>query len=82
MAKLIKNTQIIDDNWTVLTAEQCDGDLPETPILVPVSVWKDKKDSLKNRENLGIWFEGSDEPETIADDLNSFDVIAINVRLN
>ena len=52
--QIIKERRLQDDAWKVVTL--VDGEapfdvcLPVGPLLVPVSVWKAKKDCLINRE--------------------------------
>ena len=85
MAKLIKNRQILDDDWQVLQlgdAEQPGSvSIPVGKVLIPVAVWKARHDELLQRKHhgndLGIWLAPTDEPATIAGDIHHFAVIAV-----
>jgi uncharacterized protein (DUF934 family) len=82
MATLIKLRQTIEDNWQLLEPA-ADGALPAVPprgdVIVPLVIWQHRRRSLLARDGgLGIWLDGDDGPELIADDLEHFDVVAIN----
>jgi uncharacterized protein (DUF934 family) len=78
MRQLIKDNQIISDTWTILTKEECAETIPAGNVLVPVKVWLANHEALVNRQDIGIWFEGDDEPEKIGAELTRFPVIAVN----
>ncbi|UZE97888.1 DUF934 domain-containing protein [Alkalimarinus alittae] len=77
MPKLIKDNQIIDDNWIVVDAD-FEGALPEQPAIVPLSYWNQNKASLSARSDIGVWLDSHEEPSHIASDLDSIPVVAIN----
>lgn len=77
MPKLIKDNQIIEDNWLIVDAD-FDGNLPEQEVIVPLSYWTENKESLASRANVGVWLDSSEEPGVLAPDLASLPVIAIN----
>ena len=77
MAKLIKNRDIVEDSWKVLTLAANDTPdtvkLPVGPIMVPLSVWQARKAELIRREwehhdPLGVWLGPEDDPADIASD--------------
>lgn len=74
--KLIKNGQLVDDQWQLLDAEI--ESLPAGPVIVPLAYWQEHQQALAGREQLGIWLDSDQSPELIADQLNNFDLIAIN----
>ena len=81
MPKLIKNRQIVDDSWLTLTVEE--DQQPEVPaegaVIVPVSLWLAKRDTLLARTApLGLLVDGDTEPEDFVADLARFQVIAIH----
>ena len=90
MAKLIKNRDIVEDNWKVLTLAA--NETPETvrlpagPVLVPLGVWQARKLDLIQREwehgdALGVWLDPKDNPADIAADLDDFSVVAVSFPL-
>lgn len=83
MTEIIKNGQVVDDAWqTLKLAEGEAADtvaLPETPTLVPLALWRVRRDELLARKiPFGLWLDSHDEPEEIADDLAHFALVAVN----
>jgi uncharacterized protein (DUF934 family) len=78
MRQLIKNNQIINDSWATLSKEECADGVPTGNVLVPVKVWLTNRETLSVRNDIGLWFEGDDEPESIGAELTCFPVIAVN----
>ncbi len=87
---LIKNRDIIEDRWKVLNLAANDTPasvkLPVGPLLVPLSVWRERKAELIRREweqhdLLGIWLAPADDPAEIAADLDDFSVVAVHFPL-
>jgi uncharacterized protein (DUF934 family) len=87
MAKIIKNREIVEDNWTVVTLAA--NETPETvklpagPALVPLSVWQARKEDLIRREwdqgtPYGVWLGPADDAAAIAADLDDFAVLAVD----
>ena len=86
MFKLIKNGQIVTDEWKTLTLAE--GDTPQSvklpvgPVLVPLSVWRSRRAELIRREYehgwpLGVWLAAEENPEGIGRDIDDFTVIAV-----
>lgn len=86
MSKLIKNGQVISDEWKILRLS--DGDTPQDikmpvgPVIVPLSVWKARRHELIHREYehgwaLGIWLSADENPQAIENDIDDFSVVAI-----
>lgn len=90
MAKLIKNRDIVEDRWKMLTLAANDTPesvkLPVGPLLVPLSVWRVRRSELVRREwehgdLLGIWLDSQDNPAEIAADLDDFSVVGVHFPL-
>ena len=86
MSKLIKNGNIINDEWKTLSLAKGDTPqnvkLPVGPVLVPLSVWKARRAELIHREYehgwpLGVWLSAEENAESIAQDIEDFTVIAL-----
>ena len=86
MFKLIKNGQVVTDQWKTLTLAE--GDTPQSvklpvgPVLVPLSVWRARRAELIHREYehgwpLGVWLAAEEGPEAIGRDIDDFTVIAV-----
>ncbi|EKM96806.1 DUF934 domain-containing protein [Pseudomonas stutzeri] len=80
MQRIIKNEQIIDETWHLLPKEETlDGLSNCDDVIVPLHLWIDHAHALKARDGgLGIWLDSNEQVEEIADDLEHFQVIALN----
>ncbi len=80
MQRIIKDGQVIDETWHLLPKDvtleglsNCDD------LIVPLQLWLDHAHALKVRDGgLGVWLEASEAIEDIADDLEHFQVVALN----
>jgi uncharacterized protein (DUF934 family) len=53
--------------------------LPAGPLVVPLTLWREKRDELAaRREPLGIWLKPDDDPADIAADLAHFALVAVH----
>lgn len=73
---LIKDGQPVDDAWVHVGD---DGEVPaEAPAIVTLARWQRENESLRKRNApLGIRLTDEQEPALIADDLDRFDVVAL-----
>ena len=81
MPKIIKNREVVEDQWT--TIDNPEQDLATTDdsanIIVELAYWLENKVSLIARKGkVGVLLLGSDEPELFHQELDSIDLIAIN----
>lgn len=82
MPKLIKEGRIVPNDWHLVAAdmgiEEVLG-LAAEQLIVPVNLWQEHKDQLQNcAASIGIWFDSSQGPDMLADDVNNFPVIGLN----
>ncbi len=79
MRAIIKNNQVIDDQWTLLSAETPLDEALQTPsAIIPFSLWQQHKSALQDVKPLGVWLEAHEIIEDLAGDLAHFDIIALN----
>ncbi|AGA86622.1 hypothetical protein PSCT_03767 [Pseudomonas sp. SCT] len=80
MQRIIKNDQLVDETWHLLPKEQTLDDLCNSDdLIVPLHLWLDHAHALKARDGgLGVWLDAHEQVEEIADDLQHFQVIALN----
>ena len=79
MRKIIKNTAIIEDQWTLLDADvELNVALNTQQAIVPLALWQGHKEQLKAINPIGVWLEAEQEIESLLDDLELFTVIALN----
>ena len=76
--RVIKDNQIVDDQWQRLESVEPDQPLPSGDIIVPYAYWLENRDALSSREGkLGVCINGDDATEDVANDLSHFDLIAL-----
>ncbi len=79
MPAIIKNNQVIADQWTLLSAEaELDEALRTPQAIIPLILWQQHKEQLQHSEQLGVWLEADQAIEDLIDDLSHFAVIALN----
>jgi uncharacterized protein (DUF934 family) len=88
MPRIIRNSHIEDDQWTLLPAAEGASDasaataetpLPAGPLLVPLPLWLLRRDELAARaEPVGVWLDAGDDPAAIAADLGHLGLVAVN----
>lgn len=80
MQRIIKNEQVVDETWQLLSKEITFDELSNCgDIIVPLALWRDHSTALKARDGgLGVWLDADEAVEEIADDLVSFQVVALN----
>ncbi len=87
MPKIIKHQQIAHDEWKVLQLAEHESPhsvrLPIGPLLVPLAVWRARREELFHRnwehhEPLGVWLAPNEGPETIAEDIDDLSLIAVH----
>jgi len=81
MPQLLKDGQVIDNPWQIIEAnDEADQEaLPSGDILVPLSMWLNNQSVLENHSGaVGLWINGGEEIEGIAQSIVTAPVIAIN----
>ncbi|MDY0249691.1 MAG: DUF934 domain-containing protein [Pseudomonas sp.] len=79
MQAIIKNNQVVADQWTLLSAAaQLDEALNTQQAIIPFSLWQQHKNQLQNVQPLGVWLESNQVIEELIEDLAHFAVIALN----
>jgi len=82
MPNIIKDRQIVADNWNVLRLEE--GQAPESAavpagkVLVPLAVWLAQRASLSSRADVGVWIDSDERAEDLTDDAAKLPLIAVN----
>jgi uncharacterized protein (DUF934 family) len=81
MATIIKQRQVVADNWQLLkaAADAVVSIPPDGDVIVPFNVWRAQRDALISRAGrLGVWLDSHEDPALIAPDLKHFDLVAVN----
>ncbi|TBV09879.1 DUF934 domain-containing protein [Phytopseudomonas dryadis] len=80
MQRIIKNGQVVDESWHLLPKETTLEELSNCDdLIVPLALWVEHGHALKARDGgLGVWLDADEEIEEIANQLDNFQVIALN----
>lgn len=80
MQQLIKGDALVKETWHLLPADTAlDGLSNSDDLIVPLELWLEHAHALKARDGgLGVWLNSDEEVEAIADDLEHFQVVALN----
>lgn len=77
--QVIKDQKIVEDNWQRLKEITSDTNFPEGDIIVPFNYWLENKQVLLARgSRLGVCLNGDDDAEALVNDLEYFDIIALD----
>ena len=82
MPALIKNGEIIADEWTVLktaTGPEILSVVPGKNFIVPLQFWRDFQDEIQQYQGqFALWLDSHENVNDIGADLHSFPLIALN----
>ena len=80
MQRIIKNGQVLDETWHLLPQDASLDNISNCDdLIVPLALWREHAHALKARDGgLGVWLDAGEEVEEIADDLQHFQVVALN----
>ncbi len=77
--RIIKDRQIVYDDWTLVREVVTDDEVSSGKVIVPLAYWQQHRDVLlKTNEKHAIWIDGDNETEALLDDLSNFDLIALD----
>ena len=84
MRDIIRNRQVVPDDWTVLRLNEGDdaatATVPAGRMIVPLAVWLAQQAQLTanaQRGELGVWLSSDARPEALKGMLDHFAVIAV-----
>ena len=79
---IVKNQNIVDDDWIVLRLNENDTPegvaVPSGKVIVPLKVWQAQREQLQARADIGVWLDSDERAEELQGDLQRFAVIAVN----
>lgn len=82
MAQIIKNKTIVADDWNVLRLQENETAENVTvaagKVIVPLKVWQAQRETLQQRNDIGVWFASDERPEALQGDIEKFTVIAVD----
>jgi len=77
MPKLIKNSEITENNWITLDKDFA-GDLPTESSFVPFAYFIENTAAVCEKSNIGVWLDSDESPEALEPYLDKLSYIAIN----
>lgn len=79
MPRLIKGGALADDPYVLARDATALADLPRgVPVLVPLALWRAERATLVARPGVGVWLAPADDPASLAADVASLPVIAVD----
>lgn len=82
MAEIIKNGQILADDWLIVRLTE--GDTPEGiaipagKVVLPLTVWQIRQAELAGRSDVAVWLDSHQGAESLATHLARLPLIAVN----
>ncbi len=77
--RIIKDKQVVDDEWQLIREVDEAAALPEGKVILPFQYWKDNSaELLEQNPAQAVWIDGATDTEALLDDLDSIDLIALD----
>ncbi|MEX2488250.1 MAG: DUF934 domain-containing protein [Pseudomonadales bacterium] len=76
MPTIVKEGEIVDSDFRVIWEE--DAAINENNALLPLSTYIDNAESLKGRNDIGVWLDSHEEVETLEPFLDQLPIVALN----
>ncbi len=79
-SQVIQNLQVVDNDLLHIaeTEELTTDDLPNGNISVPLNLWLDHKNELKQRDQkIAVQIAADEDPDDLAEDLNEIEIIVL-----
>ena len=75
-----RKTRIDADDWQVVGLAEGEeiSQLPTGPVIVPLALWKTRRDELIARGDVGVWLKPDDEPGDLATGVERLAIIALH----
>jgi uncharacterized protein (DUF934 family) len=79
MPQLIKDRSIIDDRWILLRDAAQFASFPaNAPVILPLAFWREQRDALFSRGDVGVWVAPNEDPAALADDVGLLPLVAVD----
>ncbi len=77
--RVIKNKEVINDDWQLIREIENDASVPEGKVVLPFAYWQANREAiLKQNSEHAVWIDGATETEALVDDLEHFSMIALD----
>lgn len=84
LTMIIRDGLIVENHWRLILKSENDAATVEVPagqIIVPLNVWLAQKDSLQQRNDVGVWLDSDETAEQLSDDAKILPLIGVNFPL-
>lgn len=82
MREIIKNREIVADDWNVLRLAETDTPehvaVPAGKTIVPLPVWLAQRATLSQRSDIAVWFPSDAQASELGEDIQRFPLLAID----
>ncbi|MDN6318676.1 MAG: DUF934 domain-containing protein [Marinobacter sp.] len=77
---IFRDGSICQNEWVVVPRPENGESLtiPEQPALIPADLWLENRDQFAGKRDIGVWLDGHDEPDVLADHVHELPLVAIN----
>ena len=77
MGQVIRNREVEEDRWLTLAADATA--IPAGPVIVPLALWKARRDELiASGTPVGVWLAPDHDPAELAADLPHLMIVAVD----
>jgi uncharacterized protein (DUF934 family) len=76
MQNLINQQTTLENKWQIISDFK--AELPPGNILIEAGYWLENKTTLSSRTDIGLYLNGDADLDALKDELNKFEVIAVN----
>jgi uncharacterized protein (DUF934 family) len=81
MREIIKNREVVTDDWTMLKLGEDESPetkaVPQGKVILPLEVWQAQRATLADRNDVGVLLRSDSRPEALKDDVAKLPVIAV-----
>lgn len=82
MREIIKDKQVVQDDWTVLRLQEGETAdtvaIPTGKVILPLKVWQAQRASIGTRSDVGVWLASDERPEELKGEVAAIPVIAVD----
>lgn len=82
MREIIKDKQVVQDDWTVLRLQEGETAdtvaIPTGKVILPLKVWQAQRASIGARSDIGVWLASDERPEELKGEVAAIPVIAVD----
>lgn len=78
MQALIRDGDVIGDEWVLLTALDDDDALPDGRVILPLEAWLERRSRGQVPTTAGVWLDSHENPAPLQEHLKTLPLVAVN----